>query len=523
MAPGEYPNGPRARRAHADRPARATRPRRPGRAPREARVPEPGRLGEGPDRARDDRGGRAGRPAAAGRDDRRADLGQHRRRPRHRRRASRLPLHLRHARQDEPGEDLDAARIRRGGRDHADRRRSALARELLLRLGPARGGDPGRLQARPVLEPGEPRGALRDDRARALGADAAASIDAVVISVGTGGTITGVGRYFKERRPEVRIVAVDPEGSVFTADEEHPEGPYLVEGIGKECWPDTLDPEVVDEWVRVSDRDSFLTARRLAREEGLLVGGSTGSTAWAGIQVAKKLGPEARVLMMFPDCGPLVPVEVLRRQLDDPVRLPRADDAAAGGRGGAPLPARRPRGSRPRHDRLAREGRRGDRRDAALRDLAAPGRARRARRLARGRRRLAAGARAPRARVPERRRVERGRRRRHAAAAAGRRRRRVGRTRSTRGCRAGAAPSSSRAAAGRPGSSRGRTCWSSSPRGARRSSQPLSRSGGNSAARSRRRRRRSTSARPRATTGSAARRGRASRARSRRAGSRTGA
>ncbi len=125
-------------------------------------------------------------------------------------------------------------------------------------------------------------------------------IDAVVLTVGTGGTITGIARYLKERKPEVLVVAADPEGSIFSSAQVHP---YLVEGIGEDFWPSTYDPSVVDEYVTVSDRDSFLTARRLAREEGLLVGGSGGTAVWALLEVARRFGPGATLATLIPDSG----------------------------------------------------------------------------------------------------------------------------------------------------------------------------------------------------------------------------
>ena len=125
-------------------------------------------------------------------------------------------------------------------------------------------------------------------------------IDVFVAGIGTGGTITGAGRYLKERKPEVRVVGADPEGSLFSGDEARP---YLVEGVGEDFIPGTFDAAVVDRYVRVSDRDSFLTARRLTREEGILVGGSGGTAAWAALQVAADLPEQAVVVVLLPDTG----------------------------------------------------------------------------------------------------------------------------------------------------------------------------------------------------------------------------
>jgi cystathionine beta-synthase len=126
-------------------------------------------------------------------------------------------------------------------------------------------------------------------------------LTAFVCGVGTGGTISGAGRFLKERNPDVLVVGADPEGSIYSGDTPRP---YLVEGIGEDFLPSTFDPSVVDRYVRVSDRDSFLTARAITRLEGILVGGSSGTAVFAALQVARELDdPAATIVVLLPDSG----------------------------------------------------------------------------------------------------------------------------------------------------------------------------------------------------------------------------
>jgi len=126
------------------------------------------------------------------------------------------------------------------------------------------------------------------------------TVDVFVAGVGTGGTITGVGHHLKRMNPSVTIVGADTEGSVYTGDEPRP---YLTEGIGEDFWPDTFDPAVVDRWVRVPDRDAFLTARAVTRQEGILVGGSCGSAVFAALEVARDYDEATTIVVLLPDTG----------------------------------------------------------------------------------------------------------------------------------------------------------------------------------------------------------------------------
>jgi cystathionine beta-synthase len=159
---------------------------------------------------------------------------------------------------------------------------------------------PGAFQPNQYRNPANPQ-THYDSTGPELWRQSGGRITHLVAGVGTGGTITGIGRYLKEQNPDIVVVGADPVGSIYSGDEVHP---YLVEGVGEDFWPQTYDPSVVDRYVRVSDRDSFLTTRRLAETEGMLLGGSCGLAVHAALQVAGELDdPEAMVAVILPDGG----------------------------------------------------------------------------------------------------------------------------------------------------------------------------------------------------------------------------
>jgi cystathionine beta-synthase len=161
---------------------------------------------------------------------------------------------------------------------------------------------PGAFQPNQYANPANPR-AHYESTGPELWAQLGDRITHLVAGVGTGGTITGTARYLREHKPELVVIGADPEGSIYSGGTDNVR-PYLVEGVGEDFWPETFDPSVVDRWVTVSDRDAFLTTRRLAQAEGILAGGSGGLALHAALQVAAELEDRhALIVVILPDSG----------------------------------------------------------------------------------------------------------------------------------------------------------------------------------------------------------------------------
>jgi cystathionine beta-synthase len=130
--------------------------------------------------------------------------------------------------------------------------------------------------------------------------DAQGRVDAFVAGVGTGGSLSGIAHYLREHNAALRVIGADPAGSILSGDTP---GSWIVEGIGEDFIPETFDAALIDEWVRVTDEQSFSAARRLAREEGILVGGSAGTALHAAIDVAERMPEGSVVVVLLPDTG----------------------------------------------------------------------------------------------------------------------------------------------------------------------------------------------------------------------------
>lgn len=130
--------------------------------------------------------------------------------------------------------------------------------------------------------------------------DANGQVDALVAGVGTGGSLSGVARYLRERNPALRVIGADPAGSILSGDTP---GSWIVEGIGEDFFPETFDAGLVNEWVRVTDEQSFAAARQLARRDGILAGGSSGTALFAAQRVAERMPEGSVVVVILPDTG----------------------------------------------------------------------------------------------------------------------------------------------------------------------------------------------------------------------------